>query len=563
VTKYLFIARTLKLLIAHGPGRLLFIFVITLLQGITSGFSIVLLIPLLQLLNISGGEPDNGLARFFRDITDKTGVSLNIGTILIAYIILLALGAFLQYWKSLLDAEYQQTFIYQFRRKLFRKIILADWPLLNRKSKTSHMQILTKEVPNLAVYYIYYLRLLTALLMTSSYIIYATIVSAKYTVIIIIAGIILFGFLHRYLFRAFNLGEAFVESYSRLYKYIDDFWQSVKIAKVHSSEEFHYDKFDKASNSLLNMEYRIQRNWLLPQLIYRITGILVLAAVVYFGYNSNHVGLTSFFILIILFSRIFPQFVAITGDINMLFTNAASVEMVLKLDEEFPNNRFNEIADHDCIVPEKEIRLENMDFVWPDGEKLFENFSGVINANSITGIIGESGRGKTTLIDLIAGLQKPDSGRIKVDGKLLDDTLLPAWKSGIGYLPQDPFFIDGTLRENLIWDSKNDITDEEVLQILDQVNASHLVDRFDNRLDAFIVNYQMNFSGGECQRLALARVLLRKPGVLLLDEATSSLDAENEEMIMEVIKRLKEKVTIIFVTHRVSLLPWFDKVIKL
>lgn len=563
MTKYLFIARTLKLLIAHSPARLLFIFVITLLQGITSGFSIVLLIPLLQLLNISGGGPDNGLAVFFRDIADKTGVSLNIGTILMVYIILLALGAFLQYWKSLLDAGYQQTFIYQLRRRLFRKIILADWPLLNRKSKTSHMQILTKEVPNLAVYYIYYLRLLTALLMTSSYIIYAMIVSAKYTVIIIIAGILLFIFLHRYLFKAFNLGEAFVKSYSRLYKYIDDFWQSVKIAKVHSSEEFYYDKFDEASNSLLNMEYRIERNWLLPQLIYRITGILVLAAVVYFGYNSNQVDLTSFFILIILFSRIFPQFVAITGDVNMLFTNAGSVEMVLKLDEEFPDNRFNEIADRDCIVPEKEIRLENINFVWPDGEKLFENFSVVINANSITGIIGESGRGKTTLIDLIAGLQKPDSGRIKVDGTLLDDTLLPAWKSAIGYLPQDPFFIDGTLRENLIWDSKSDITDEEILQVLEQVNASHLVNRFYNRLDAFIVNYQISFSGGECQRLALARVLLRKPGVLLLDEATSSLDAENEELIMEVIKRLKKKVTIIFVTHRVSLLPWFDKVIKL
>jgi ATP-binding cassette, subfamily C, bacterial len=563
MTKYIFIARTLKLLTAHNPARLLLILAITLLQGITSGFSIVLLIPLLQMLNISGGEPDNGLARLFRDIADKTGVSLNIGTILMVYIILLALGAFLQYWKSLLDAGYQQTFIYQLRRRLFRKIILADWPLLNRKSKTSHMQILTKEVPNLAVYYIYYLRLLTALLMTSSYIIYAMIVSAKYTIIIIIAGILLFVFLHRYLFKAFTLGEAFVESYSRLYKYIDDFWQSVKIAKVHRSEEFYYDKFDKASNSLLNMEYRIERNWLLPQLVYRITGILVLAAVVYFGYNSDQVDITSFFILIILFSRIFPQFVAITSDVNMLFTNAASVEMVLKLDEEFPENQFNEIADRDCIIPEKEIRLENMDFVWPDGEKLFENFSGVINANSITGIIGESGRGKTTLIDLIAGLQKPDSGRITVDGKLLDDTLLPAWKSGIGYLPQDPFFIDGTLRENLIWDSKSNITDEEVLQVLEQVNASHLVNRFNNRLDAFIVNYQLNFSGGECQRLALARVLLRKPGVLLLDEATSSLDAENEELIMEVIKRLKEKVTTIFVTHRVSLLPWFDNVIKL
>jgi ATP-binding cassette subfamily C protein len=130
-------------------------------------------------------------------------------------------------------------------------------------------------------------------------------------------------------------------------------------------------------------------------------------------------------------------------------------------------------------------------------------------------------------------------------------------------LPQDPFFIDGTLRENLVWDSGGDITDEEIWEVLEQVNAVHLVKRFRKGLDAFIVNYTFTFSGGECQRLALARVLLRKPGLLLLDEATSSLDTENEAQIMEVLAKLKEKISVVFVTHRSSLLKWFDAVIKL
>ena len=90
-----------------------------------------------------------------------------------------------------------------------------------------------------------------------------------------------------------------------------------------------------------------------------------------------------------------------------------------------------------------------------------------------------------------------------------------------------------------------------------------MVKRFRNELDAFVVNFSFTFSGGECQRLALARVLLRKPVLLLLDEATSSLDSENEAQIMEVIKGLKERVTVVFVTHRNSLHPWFDAVIEL
>ena len=141
---------------------------------------------------------------------------------------------------------------------------------------------------------------------------------------------------------------------------------------------------------------------------------------------------------------------------------------------------------------------------------------------------------------------------------------MPGWKAGLGYLPQDPFFIDGTLRENLVWDSGErdsnsrggagdraggggasghggGVSDDEIMTVLEQVNAAHLVKRFSKGLDAYIVNYHTAFSGGECQRLALARVLLRRPSVLLLDEATSSLDAENEAIVMEVLSKLKER----------------------
>ncbi len=152
---------------------------------------------------------------------------------------------------------------------------------------------------------------------------------------------------------------------------------------------------------------------------------------------------------------------------------------------------------------------------------------------------------------------------MSVDGQLLNDESLPLWKRSIGYLPQDSFFIDGTLRENLVWDSRQEISDDMIWEVLDHVNAAHLVKRSGNGLDEYIANYQFSFSGGECQRLALARVLLRKPHLLLLDEATSSLDSENERQIMEVIVKLKKQVTIIFVTHRITLLPYFDKIIRL
>ncbi len=560
---YIFVIKTFRLLTEYKPGKLTLIFLLTLFMGVNSGFSIVLLIPLLQLLNIGSGTVAEGPALFFRNMASDLGLTLNIETILLIYVVLLTLNALLQYCKSIIDAGYQQSFTYHLRRRLFRKIILADWPMLNSRSKTNHLQILTKEVPNMAVYIYYYMHLLTTLIISVSYIAYALAVSPGFTLIIIAVGAVLFIVLRRFLFRSFHLGEEVVSSYNRLLKYIDDFWQTVKIAKVHSSEEFYYNKFDEASTSLLELEFRMMKNWSLPQLIYRISGIIVLVLVVYIGYHTGRVPVASFFILILLFSRIFPQFVGMNTDVNMILSNVASVRMVMQLDEELPENGITIKTTDKVLEPVKEIRLENLQFAYDDSMQLFKNFTETIPAKSITGIIGVSGIGKTTLLDLIAGLQKPGSGRILVDNLVLGDDFLPEWKSGIGYLPQDPFFIDGTLRENLVWDSRNTITDAEIWKVLEQVNAAHLAKRSEKGLDTFIVNYQYCFSGGECQRLALARVLLRRPRLLLLDEATSSLDADNEAMIMEVISKLKEQVTIIFVTHRVSLLPYFDKVIRL
>ena len=333
---YMFFVKSFRLLMDHQRWKLLLIFLLTLLHGVTSGFSIVLLIPLLQLLSIGGGNEPEGFVLAIRSIADKAGFGITIGSILVMYMTLLTFGALIQYWKALIDARYQQTFIYSLRRRLFRKIIMADWQLLNSRSKTNHLQVLTREVPNLASYYFFYLRLLTTVIMTGAYTVYAMLISARFTLVIIGVGILMFFMLRRFLARSFHLGQGYVDSYNRLLKYIDDFWQTVKIAKVHSSEEYYSSRFDEANVSLLNMEYMMQRNWSLPQLIQRIAGLIVLAGIVWLGYRSGTTPMASFVILILLFSRIFPQLIAINTDISMILSNVASVKLVMQLDDDLP-----------------------------------------------------------------------------------------------------------------------------------------------------------------------------------------------------------------------------------
>ena len=559
----LFIIKSFRLLFRYNPAKLFFLFLLSLFLGFNQGFSIVLLIPFLQLLDVSEAGTSNSLVRFFNSIVENTGITLSLEVILIAYAILLIIIALLVYVKSIYQAGYQQGFTYQIRKRLFKKIILSDWPSLNSKSKHNHLQVLTEEVPKLADYYYFYLKMLTTLIIVSAHLFFAFMVSVKFTILVLLAALFLSVFLRKYLLKSYKFGSDYVDSFNRLLKYIDDFWQTVKIAKVHNTEAFYFRKFEEANTSIVDLEYKLLKNHSLPQLLHKIAGVIILIVIVYVGYRIDHIPLASFFILIVIFGRIFPQLMGINSDLNQIFSNIASVKMVISLDEQFEDRSFSNIGINEVMNIKEDIRIQNLYFTYPESEVLFSGFSEVIPAKQLSGIIGESGQGKTTLLDIIAGLQKPDKGQILIDGTPLNEEICSIWKHSIGYLPQDAFFIDGTLRENLVWDSRNNISDDEIWAILKKVNAYDIVARRPQQLDTMIVNHQYFFSGGERQRLALARVLLRKPQLLLLDEATSSLDIENERQIMEVITELKTNITILFVTHRTSLLPYFDKVVNI
>src|SRR5690554_6133312 len=495
--------KTLAVLREHQPWKLVLIFFISLINGLSAGFSIVLLIPLLQLLNLGNSEHLSGISLYLQQIFFKTGIELSVESVLLIYLVILTIMPLLAYINSLLDARYQQDFIYNMRRRIFRKIILADWMLLNQKSKNNYLQVLTNEVPNVANYYFFYLHLLRSIIMITSYIIWAILISFKITLFIIGTGIVLFFLLRKYLFKAFDLGNDFLNVYTQLLKYIDDFWQTVKIAKVHNSENFYYQKFEHTTNHLMDLEYRMKKNHALPNLLFRVTSIFILVVVIYIGFKLLNTPMTTFFILILLFSRILPQLASLNTDMNQIISSLPSVQMVMRLDDELHDNLFHLSSKSNKLPVVIDIKIAHLTFAYPGGENLFENFTETIPAKKVTGILGESGCGKTTLIDIIAGLQKPHEGNIIVDGIVLNDNLLPAWKNSIGYLPQDSFFIEGTLRENLIWDSEQKVSDQIILEVLEKVNALHLIKRLHKGLDEHIVNYQYHFSGGERQRLAL------------------------------------------------------------
>ncbi len=196
----------------------------------------------------------------------------------------------------------------------------------------------------------------------------------------------------------------------------------------------------------------------------------------------------------------------------------------------------------------KECRFEGVSFAYGKAP-VIRNLSMTIPANAITVLQGPSGAGKTTLIDLLIALHRPDKGVITLDGVPLADIDLKQWRRSIGYVPQELSLLHTTIRDNLALKDPG-ISDEDILAALDQAGARDFVLDLPQGLDTDVGVMGSKFSGGERQRIGLARALVTKPKLLILDEVTSALDPKTEKAICENITALRSRYTTVAITHR-------------
>ncbi|MTK54531.1 ABC transporter ATP-binding protein [Paludibacter sp.] len=549
----------------NRPLRLIGVFVLALLLGLNQGISIVMLIPLLSMLDKNTpASSHNQMVEWMKGLGEKWHFSFSLEFILIFFVVLLLIIALLGYLKSQWQSEYEQQFIHTLRSRLFRKIVLSDWQHLTRKSRHTHIQILSSEIPKLSVYYFALMNLITSLILIGANIALSFLVSVKFTFLVLLVGAVCFLLLKKFILRSLSLGGLNIAIFRQMSKQIDDFWTMVKQAKVHNAEAFYYQKYSDMNARMFSLQRRQNKNRALSQFVFTITGIIGLVVIIYTGYRVDSMPLTSIFVLILLFGRLFPLFTNCNNYLDMMATNIQSVNLVIATDNELEDKPFGELS-----VPSANnglrgnIRFENITFAYRSGNPVFEKIRLEIPNCAITGIVGQSGKGKTTLLDLLTGLLQPTEGVIHVGENQLQKHELANWRQHIGYLTQDVCFVDGTIRENLVWDTPYKVTDEQIMEMLSKVDALDIVLREKEGLSAKITNFQYHFSGGERQRLALARILLRFPKLLLLDEATSALDKNTEAHIMQCLSVLKQSITIVFVTHRESLMPYFDHVVDL
>ena len=205
------------------------------------------------------------------------------------------------------------------------------------------------------------------------------------------------------------------------------------------------------------------------------------------------------------------------------------------------------------------IYLTDLSFSYNGKENVLSNINIDIPKGSMVAVVGHSGSGKSTLIDLIMGFYFSQKGDLRIDKNSINEISLRDWRMLLGYIPQQPFLFNTSIKNNLLW-ANNNARDSDVEHACRLANAEKFISTLDGKYDALVGERGVKISGGEAQRICLARALIRKPKVLILDEATSSLDSHSELLIKESIENLTGETTIICIAHRLSTIQSADRI---
>ncbi|MFZ9986097.1 MAG: ABC transporter ATP-binding protein, partial [Ilumatobacteraceae bacterium] len=208
------------------------------------------------------------------------------------------------------------------------------------------------------------------------------------------------------------------------------------------------------------------------------------------------------------------------------------------------------------------IQFDDVTFAYDGHEPVLRNVEVIIARGEVIGVVGSSGAGKTTFVQLLLGLLRPTDGRIRADGTAVRDISPESWHRLATYVPQETRLLDGTLADNVRF-LREGISDEAITTALSLADLTLDSDRFPEGIHTDLGAAGRQFSGGQRQRLAIARALATNPSILVLDEPTSSLDSASEEVVVETIARLKGLVTTIVVSHRDSTLSTCDRVLRI
>lgn len=346
----------------------------------------------------------------------------------------------------------------------------------------------------------------------------------------------------------------------------------IKEIKILGKENFFLNIFTNNLKNLVNMNILNGFLKALPKLFLELLGIFILFSLIIIltlnAENSIEKIITSLSLFTLSIFKILPSLVRILSSAQNLRFRMASIELLSDEFKKFKNDKNIKIDSTSTAISFVEdphqLEIKNLYFSYEqEGQKGLKDISCTIEKNSILGIFGPSGSGKSTLINLILGLIEPKNGKIFYNKKNIFENL-KSWQSIIGLIPQNIYLIDDKIKNNIALGIEEKEIDINLLhRCIKMAELDQFIYNLPQGIETIVGERGARISGGELQRIGIARALYRNPKILILDEATSSLDAINEKKIMNTIESIKKGKIVILISHRQSIIEYCTKIIEI
>ena len=517
--------------------------------SLTGGISIVMLVPMLGLLDISEGAA-SALSIFTAPL-HSLPYEAQVVLLIAGYFLLIVFKAALGRLLSIRESRFLEEYSYKLRDQLYHTVSGAKWEQLAASRQTDTINLFTGQCSQVSYGVAEIIHLLTSVVSTVVSLCIAVWLSLPVTIFAIVCGGC-FAMVFRKLMKASKeYGDEMIRINRAMYQELFSQLRSVKEVRTYGVQREHEVLFGDISRSFRDAKLKYVHLRAFPSMLYSIAaagmiGIIFLVCVLGFRMDTARL-----IVLVYVFMRLWPVFSSFIGRINSILTSVPAHE---KLTEAFRTLSAEETGDADCepLAFERSIEFRNVTFAYHNSEEdVLKDVSFTLKKGTATALVGRSGAGKTTIADLLLGFLTPTKGEILIDGVPLTAENLPAWRQQMGYIPQEPLILNASVRENLQRFHPK-ATEADMVEALKKAQAWTLVENLPEGLDTNLGDEGVRLSGGERQRIVLARVLMGHPRLIVMDEATSAMDYENETAVRQAISGLGGGVTLLIIAHRLA-----------
>jgi ATP-binding cassette subfamily C protein len=545
--------RLLRSLVAYAPARAFVVIALTFLIIATSGVSLIMLVPLLGVAGLDvGGGSVGELAGLVGRAMAAIGLSVSVPTVITAYLGIVTLSAALSHAHAVRSAQLRQGFVFAQRVRLYEAITRVRWGSYVLRQGSSFLHVLTQELDRVSGAVSVLLSLVVKVVMAAVYVGLAVFVSPAATLLVVSSGGALVFLLRGKTRLARDRGEAVSSAYETMYGVISEHLMGLRVTKSHGTEAAQIERFRQRTQIVADAKTDMVRNqaglsfWLQTGSAAIMAGAFGMALLVF------ELPLANILLLLFLFARLVPMLTGLQNQVQLAFNLLPAVDRVESMLTWLTQRAETTGSDADVPSLVRGLRLEGVAFAYEGqvDEAVLHDVDIDVPAGRTAAIVGPSGGGKSTVADLVVGLLTPDKGRVLVDGVPLEGGRVGAWRRRIGYVNQDTFLFNDTIRANLLL-VRPEATEADLRDALRAASAL-FVEALPEGLNTVVGDRGVRLSGGERQRIALARAILRKPALLVLDEATSALDPENERVIQEAIAGMAGRQTILLIAHRLA-----------